>query len=76
MSALGTFGVDGVYLTEFDVQEDGALLCGGRATDHGHLIAYLDRLGNDVPELREKPLLKESAADERGGLRFKLRLQF
>ena len=76
MSALGTFGVDGVYLTEFDVQEDGALLCGGRATDHGHLIAYLDRLGNEVPELREKPLLKESIADERGGLRFKLRLKF
>ncbi len=76
MSALGTFGVDGVYLTELDVQEDGALLCGGRATDHGHLIAYLDRLGNEVPELREKPLLKESAADEHGGLRFKLRLRF
>ncbi len=56
--------------------EDGALLCGGRATDHGHLIAYLDRLGNEVPELREKPLLKESIADERGGLRFKLRLKF
>lgn len=76
MSALGAVGVDGVYLTEFDVQEDGALLCGGRATDHGHLIAYLERLGNEVAELREKPLLKESAADERGGLRFKLWLRF
>ena len=76
MSALGTVGVDGVYLTEFDVQEDGAVLCGGRATDHGHLVAYMDRLGNEVRELREKPLLKESAADERGELRFKLRLRF
>ena len=76
MSALGTVGVDGVYLTEFDVQEDGALLCDGRATDHGHLIAYLERLGNEVAELREKPLLKESAVDEHGELRFKIRLRF
>ena len=76
MSELGTVAVDGVYLTEFDVQEDGSLLCGGRATDHGHLVAYLDRLGNEATALREKPLLKESAVDERGELRFKLRLKF
>ena len=76
MSALGTVGVDGVYLTELDVQEDGSLLCVGRATDHGHLITYLERLGNEAAELREKPLLKESLADEQGELRFKLRLKF
>ena len=76
MSALGTVGVDGVYLTELDVQEDGSLLCVGRATDHGHLVTYLERLGNEAAELREKPLLKESLADEQGELRFKLRLKF
>lgn len=76
MSALGTVGVDGVYLTEFDVQEDGSLLCGGRATDHGRLVAYLERLGDEVKTLLEKPLLLESATDERGELRFKLRLRF
>ena len=76
MSALGTVGVDGVYLTELDVQEDGAILCGGRATDHGRLVAYLDRLGTEAAEFREKPLLKESTADERGEIRFKLRLRF
>lgn len=75
-SELGTVAVDGVYLTEFDMQEDGSLLCGGLATDHGHLAAYLDRLGNEATALREKPLLKESAADERGALKFKLRLRF
>ena len=75
-SELGTVAVDGVYLTEFDMQEDGSLLCGGHATDHGHLAAYLDRLGNEATALREKPLLKESAADERGALKFKLRLRF
>lgn len=75
LSNLGTVAVDGVYLTEFDVQEDGALLCGGCATDHGRLVAYLDRLGNEAA-LREKPILKESAVDAHGELRFKLRLQF
>lgn len=76
MSALGAVGVDGVYLTEFDAQEDGAIFCGGRATDHEHLVVYLERLGDEVKALREKPLLQESSADERGELRFKIRLQF
>lgn len=75
LSALGAVTVDGVYLTEFDVQEDGAMLCGGRATNHGRLVAYLERLGNEAA-LREKPTLKESAVDPRGELRFKLRLRF
>ena len=75
LSLLGTVAVDGVYLTEFDVQEDGALLCGGCATDYGRLVAYLERLGDEAT-LREKPILKESEVDSRGELRFKLQLRF
>ena len=76
LSALGTVGVDGVYLTEIDVQEDGAILCGGRAMDHGRLVAYLEQLGRETVPLLEQPELKESATDARGELRFKLRLRF
>ena len=75
-SALGGTTVDGVYLTELDVQEDGAILCGGRAPSHARLVEYLERLAQDEPTLREKPLLQESAADERGEIHFKMKLRF
>ena len=75
-SALGMTTVDGVYLTELDVLEDGAILCGGRAPSHARLVEYLDRLAQDEPTLREKPVLQESAADERGEIHFKMKLRF
>lgn len=75
-SALGAAAVDGVYLTELDAQEDGALVCGGHAPDYARLAAYMERLEQGGAALREKPVLKESATDERGALRFKLRLRF
>ena len=75
-SALGASAVDGVYLTELDVQEDGAILCGGRAVNYAHLVSYMEQLEHDVGTFREKPLLKESAADERGEISFKIRMKF
>ncbi len=74
-SVLGSADVDGVYLTEFDVQEDGALLCSGRAMDYAHLVAYMEHIGQEEA-FREKPLLKEIASEERDEIRFKLRLRF
>ena len=75
-SVLGASAADGVYLTEFDVQEDGALLCGGRAVNYARLVSYIERLEQDAAVFREKPLLKESAADELGEIRFKIRMKF
>ena len=75
-SALGATTVDGVYLTEFDVQESGAILCSGRAPNHARLVEYLDRLEREETTLREKPSLQDSAADERGEIHFKVRLRF
>ena len=75
-SALGATAVDGVYLTELDTREDGALLCGGRALDYGRLVAYMERLEENGTKLREKPALKESAADERGEVQFRILLRF
>ena len=75
-SALGATTVDGVYLTEFDAQEDGAILCGGRAPNHARLVEYLDRLEREETTLREKPSLQDSAADERGEIHFKVKLRF
>ena len=76
LSVLGMAEVGGVHLTEFDVQEDGALLCGGKATDYEHLASYMERLEQEKEPFREKPLLKELASEERGGISFKLRLKF
>ncbi len=75
-SALGATTVDGVSLTEFDVQENGAVLCGGSAPSHGRLVAYLDRLAREETAFREKPILQESTVNERGEIRFKIKLQF
>ena len=75
-SALGATTVDGVYLTEFDAQENGAILCGGRAPNHARLVEYLERLEREETTLREKPSLQDSAADERGEIHFKVRLRF
>ena len=75
-SVLGASAADGVYLTEFDVQEDGALLCGGHAVNYARLVSYIERLEQDAAVFREKPLLKESAADELGEIRFKIRMKF
>ncbi len=75
-SVLGASAADGVYLTEFDVQEDGALLCGGRAVNYARLVSYIERLEQGAAVFREKPLLKESAADELGEIRFKIRMKF
>ncbi len=75
-SVLGASAADGVYLTEFDVQEDGALLCGGRAVNYAHLVAYMERMEQDTAVFREKPLLKESAANDRGEISFKIRMKF
>ena len=75
-SVLGASAADGVYLTEFDVQEDGALLCGGHAVNYARLVSYIERLEQDAAVFQEKPLLKESAADELGEIRFKIRMKF
>lgn len=75
-SVLGAAEVDGVHLTEFDVQEDGALLCVGKAMDYEHLASYMERLEQTEEPFREKPLLKELASEDRGGISFKLRLRF
>lgn len=75
-SVLGASAADGVYLTEFDVQEDGSLLCGGRAVNYAHLVAYMERMERDAAAFREKPSLKESAANDRGEISFKIRMKF
>jgi len=75
-SVLGDSPPEGVYLTEYDVQKDGVLLCGGRALDYAQLVTYMEQLEHQGGILREKPVLKESSADDRGGIKFKLQLRF
>ncbi len=75
-SVLGFASDDGVCLTEIDVKENGDVLCGGLATSHARLIAYMEQLENGSKVFREKPVLTESSSDERGELRFRIRLRF
>ncbi|MBQ9377029.1 MAG: PilN domain-containing protein [Schwartzia sp.] len=75
LSFLGSVQVDGVFLSGFDTQDDGVLVCRGRAMDYAALSGFLRRLEAEMPILGEKPELRESEAEASGYIRFSMGLR-